>query len=76
MSRSRKKVPVSTNACCKSQKRGKVMASKRFRRLVKSMLVQGNEDLPMKSIEVTSPYELGGDGKQYWKDHTDDFMRK
>lgn len=76
MSRSRKKVPVSTFACCKSQKKGKIMASKRFRRLVKSLLSQGEELLPMKSHDVTSTYDLGGDGKTYWKNHTEEFMRK
>ena len=52
------------------------MARKRFRRLVKSLLSQGEETLPVKSKEVTSPYDLGGDGKTYWKNHTEEFMRK
>ena len=76
MSRSRKKHPGSTAAVCKSQKNGKIMASKRFRRLVKTLLSQGNEGLPVKSIELTSSYDLGGDGKVYWVDHTEKFMRK
>ena len=76
MSKSRKKIPVSTVVKCKSQKRGKVMASKRFRRMVKLLLAQDKEVLPVKSIELTSSYNLGGDGKLYWKDHTEEFMRK
>lgn len=52
------------------------MASKRFRRMVKSLLAQDKEVLPVKSIELTSSYDLGGDGKLYWIDHTEEFMRK
>lgn len=76
MSRSRKKTPVSTNAKCKSQKKGKTMANKRFRRMVKSLLSQEEQPLPLKSIELTSSYDLGGDGKMYCKEHGDEFMRK
>ena len=76
MSRSRKRVPVSTCVCCKSQKKGKMLASKRFRRLVKSLLSQGDEMLPMKSRDLTSPYDLGGDGKKYWHIHSDKLLRK
>ena len=38
MSRSRKKFPAGVNCCCKSQKKGKKVASKRFRRKVKVLM--------------------------------------
>lgn len=75
MSRSRKRNPGGTY-CGNSQHRGKKVASKRFRRKVKVMLHNESGELPVKSIEVTSPYDLGGDGKTYWKDHDERWMRK
>lgn len=75
MSRSRKKNPGGTVYGC-SQHEGKKAASKKFRRIAKEWLRNGSETLPVKSIELTRPYELGGDGKIYWKKHSDKFMRK
>lgn len=40
------------------------------------MLHNESGELPVKSIEVTNPYDLGGDGKTYWKDHDERWMRK
>lgn len=78
MSRSRKKNPGSTNVCCKSQKAGKKMSSRRFRRAVRELLQRHGEEavLPMTGKALTDEWDLGGDGKQYWKDHDDKFMRK
>ena len=59
MSGSRKKYPAGTVCGCKSQKRGKQIASKRFRRL------------PYRSTELTSPWDLGGDGKCFYGYHPD-----
>ena len=75
MSRSKKKKPFFTYVGC-SQKAGKVKANKRFRRLVKMRLHAGSTSLPLKSIEVTSPYDLGGDGKHFWKEADEKSMRK
>ena len=67
MSRSRKKFPAGVNCCCKSQKKGKKVASKRFRRKVKVLMHQESyERLPFFSIELTSPWDLGGDGKSFY----------
>ena len=66
MSKSKKKFPGGTCCCCKSQKRGKTVASKRFRRRSRMLIQQERyEHLPLKSIELTSPWDLGGDGKGY-----------
>ncbi len=47
MSRSRKKFPAGVNCCCKSQKKGKKVASRRFRRKVKVLMHQESyERLP------------------------------
>ncbi len=67
MSHSFKHFPASTCCCCKSQHRGKKNASRRFRRKVNILIRQGKFDkLPFKSIEITSPYDLGGDGKMFY----------
>ena len=76
MSRSRKKHPGSTYVICESQKAGKVRASKRFRRIAKMRLAMGKEILPIKSIELTSRHDLGGDGKQYWPEADEKYYRK
>ena len=50
-----------------SQKKGKKVASRRFRRKVKVLMHQESyERLPFFSIELTSPWDLGGDGKSFY----------
>ena len=67
MSRSKKKTPASTCCCCKSQKRGKRFCNRKFRRRERMMMGKGQYDrLPNKPIEVTDPWDLGGDGKTFW----------
>ena len=67
MSRSKKKTPASTCCCCKSQKRGKQFCNRKFRRRERMMMGKGKYDrLPNKPIEVTDPWDLGGDGKTFW----------
>lgn len=67
MSHSFKHFPAGTCGCCKSQHRGKKNASRRFRRKTKILISQGKFDkLPFKSIEITSPWDLGGDGKMFF----------
>ncbi len=67
MSRSKKKTPASTCCCCKSQKRGKQFCNRKFRRRERMMIGKGQYDrLPNKPIEVTDPWDLGGDGKTFW----------
>ena len=70
MSRSRKRMPVSTWCCCKSQKKGKQASNRKFRRKAHVLLHQGKAHLlPFKSFEVMSPWDLGGDGKHFWGFH-------
>jgi hypothetical protein len=67
MSRSRKKTPVSTFCCCKSQKRGKQFCHRKFRRKERMMIRTSNYDrLPSLLIQVTNQWDLGGDGKVFW----------
>jgi len=67
MSRSRKHYPCHTNIGCKSQKKGKQKSNKRFRRCVHQLIGQGDyEHLPVNQRELTSPWDLGGDGKSKW----------
>ena len=78
MSRSRKRMPVTTWCCCKSQKKGKQASSRKFRRKAHVLLHQGKEHLlPLKSFEVMPSWDLGGDGKHFWRFHPDDrFVKK
>lgn len=70
MSRSRKRMPCGTWCCCKSQKKGKQACSRKFRRKVHVLLHQRKDHLlPYKSIEIMSPWDLGGDGKIFWGFH-------
>ena len=66
MGKSRKKVPVSTCCCCKSQKRGKQFSHRRFRRCERMVIKSGETFLPIKQYELTNQWDLGGDGKTYW----------
>lgn len=58
------------------------MASKRFRRKVKVLMHQESyEQLPFLSIELTSPWNLGGDGNSFYGfrieyDRNEKVMRK
>ena len=65
MSRSFKHTPIRTILNKMSQHRGKKAASRKFRRIAKMDLQDGKEILPLKSIEITDTYDLGGDGKVY-----------
>ena len=67
MSKSRKKTPAGTWCCCKSQKKGKQVSHRRFRRCEKMVLLSGKEILlPLRQFELTNQYDLGGDGKRYY----------
>ena len=73
MSRSRKRMPCSTWCYCKSQKRGKQASSRKFRRRANVLLHQGKHHLlPLKSLEVMSSWDLGGDGKAFFGFHPDE----
>lgn len=64
MGKSRRKVAGGTWCCCKSQKKGKQISSRRFRhhtnQLVRTCQFDG---LPFRSYKLTSPWDLGGYGK-------------
>lgn len=78
MGKSRKKVCGGTNCCCKSQKKGKQLASRRFRRKEHLMIAhQRFDSLPKRSFEITSPWDLGGDGKRVYSwNPNDEFYEK
>lgn len=66
MSKSRKRTPICCWVCCKSQKRGKKVCNRKFRRREHQSISVGDYDkLPLTTIEVMSPWDLGGDGKGY-----------
>lgn len=71
MGKSKKKTPAGTWCCCKSQKKGKQFSHRRFRRCERMVLLSGKEVLlPLRQMELTNQYDLGGDGKRYY--HPDD----
>ena len=58
MSRSRKRTPISCWVCCKSQKRGKQVCNRKFRRREHQAISIGNYDkLPFVNIEVMNPWD-------------------
>ena len=66
MGKSRKKTPVCTWCCCKSQKRGKKISHRKFRRKEATVIISGEYDLlPTRQWEIVEQWELGGDGKHY-----------
>ena len=67
MGKSRKRTPVSTWCCCKSQKQRKQMSHRMFRRREHVMLhSEIFENLPLRQWEIVEQWDLGGDGKTYW----------
>lgn len=67
MSRSKKRTPVTYWAGCKSQKRGKQVCNRKFRRRERiSIRTNRFERIPYLTIEVMDTWDLGGDGKVYY----------
>ena len=67
MSKSRKRFPAGTCCCCKSQKRGKQISHRKFRRREHVLMHnQHFEKLPRRQYEITCQWDLGGDGKCFW----------
>ena len=63
MSKSRKRFPAGTCCCCKSQKRGKQISHRKFRRREHVLMHnQRFEKLPRRQYEITCQWDLGGDG--------------
>lgn len=78
MSRSKKRTPAGTWCHCKSQKKGKKVSHRRFRRKARIVLLSNDETmLPIRQIEITDSWNLGGDGKTYYGYHPNEdwFMR-
>lgn len=77
MSRSRKKTPITTIACCKSQKRDKQQCNRLFRRGSRCCIRAGKEP-PCKPREVMDAWNFAGDGKVYWgyEEGIEKLMRK
>ena len=67
MGKSRKRTPVCTWCCCKSQKRGKQISHRKFRRLEQVLVHSEKFDiLPNRQWEIVEQWDLGGDGKHYF----------
>lgn len=78
MSRSRKRPPIFCWTCCKSQKRGKEVCNRKFRRRERQKISTGDLDkLPRLTIEVMDTWDLGGDGNGYYHaTPNDDYLVK
>ena len=67
MGKSRKRTPVSTWCCCKSQKQGKLICHRKFRRKERTLIHSDKFDhLPCRQWEIVRQWDLGGDGKCYF----------
>ena len=54
-------------------RKGKQASSRKFRRRANVLLHQGKHHLlPLKSFEVMSPWDLGGDGKAFFGFHPEE----
>lgn len=77
MSKSRKRIPSGTWTLCKSRKKGKQLSHRRFRRYEHVAVASKREDsLPYRQIELTCPWDLGGDGKWCYWGILDDEMKR
>ena len=78
MSRSKKRTPITYWAGCQSQKRGKQVCNRKFRRRERMAISTSQfEQLPYRTIEVMNPWDLGGDGKAYYHaEPTDEWFIK
>ena len=75
MSRSYKKHPCITWTC-KSNKKDKKIANKKFRRLSRYLIKKGKEPKHLLK-EVSNPWSFAGDGLAQWKTNLDKkFLRK
>lgn len=64
MSRSRKKIPVSPNACASSEKDDKARANRRFRRITRER-VRTTAEPPSDIREVSSAWLFAKDGRHF-----------
>ena len=73
MGKSKKRTPAGTWCNCKSQKHGKQISHRKFRR-VEHVLVNSRfyERLPFRHWEIVSQWDLGGDGKCFMGYHPDE----
>ena len=73
LGKSKKKTPACTWCCCKSQKRGKQISHRKFRRKEATYIITGKyELLPIRQWEIVEQWDLGGDGKQYCGHYPDE----
>ena len=67
MGKSKKRTPVCTWCSCKSQKRGKQICHRKFRRREQILILSGEYvQLPFHQWEIVKQWDLGGDGKHYF----------
>lgn len=64
MSRSRKRTPVSSNACASSEKEDKACANRRFRRITRER-IRADSEAPHDIREVSSVWLFAKDGRGY-----------
>ena len=74
MGQSRKKKPGGGNSCAPSDKPFKIIEHRRERHAVAAKIRKGDE--PPDSREFGSSWASPKDGKQYWVDHDEKWMRK
>lgn len=78
MSNSKKKTPISGNTTKESEKKWKKEQHKKLRKKVKMLLQKRSEDLniDLDVRDISNIYLGPKDGKSYWVDYDDKFIRK
>ncbi|MFA5810000.1 MAG: hypothetical protein WC935_06665 [Thermoleophilia bacterium] len=64
MSRSRKRTPISPNACASSEKGDKVRANRKFRRVTRER-IRADSEAPPDIREVSSVWLFAKDGRHF-----------
>ncbi len=75
MSRSKRKTPIFGFTTATSEKLEKRGWNKRFRRVVKSLML-AEKEIPIKKQAISDVWEGRKDGKHYWKGFSKKDMRK
>lgn len=77
MSRSYKKTPIFGNTTTCSEKSDKKIAHGKFRAKLRDCLKQHRfDECPIDMNEVSNIWDFGKDGKHYWIDAPEKYMRK
>ena len=76
MARSKRKSPVLGNAKAESEKKWKSFQHRKLRRKVNVLLSRSIDNVDLDVKDVSNIWAAPKDGKSYWRDCPDEFLRK